>query len=53
MRNNHHRVMIRDFRRRFYVSVALTIPVLVLSPLIQSFFGFSFGVPGLRLVGHL
>ncbi len=46
MSNNHHRMMIRDFRRRFYVSVALTIPVLVLSPLIQSFFGFSFGFPG-------
>jgi P-type Cu2+ transporter len=44
--SEHHRMMIRDFRRRFYVSVALTIPVLVLSPLIQSFLGFSLGFPG-------
>ncbi len=42
----HHKMMIRDFRKRFYVSVVLTAPVLALSPLIQSFFGFSFGFPG-------
>jgi len=39
-------MMIRDFRRRFYVSIVLTLPVLALSPLIQQFFGFSFGFPG-------
>jgi len=32
--------MIADFRRRFWVSVALTFPVLALSPLIQSVLGF-------------
>jgi len=42
----HHRMMIRDFRRRFYVSVVLMIPVLALSPLIQQFLGFAFGFPG-------
>ena len=42
----HHRMMIRDFRRRFFVSLVLTVPVLALSPLIQSFIGFSFGFPG-------
>ena len=31
--------MIADFRRRFWVSLVLTLPILVLSPLIQSFFG--------------
>ncbi|MFP4212076.1 MAG: copper-translocating P-type ATPase [Alkalispirochaeta sp.] len=44
----HHRMMIRDFRRRFYVSVVLTVPVLALSPLIQEFLGFSFSFPGDR-----
>lgn len=44
--NNHHRMMIRDFRRRFYVSVVLMIPVLALSPLIQQLFGFTLGFPG-------
>ena len=42
----HHRIMIRDFRRRFYVTIILTVPVLALSPLIQSFLGFSFTFPG-------
>jgi P-type Cu2+ transporter len=43
---DHHRMMIRDFRRRFYVSVVLSVPVLALSPLIQEFLGFSFSFPG-------
>ena len=42
----HHRMMIRDFRRRFYVTIVLTLPVLALSPLIQQFLGFSFTFPG-------
>lgn len=44
--SEHHRMMIRDFKKRFYVSVVLTVPVLALSPLIQQFFGFTFGFPG-------
>ncbi|MDX1665644.1 MAG: copper-translocating P-type ATPase [Saprospiraceae bacterium] len=35
----HHRKMIRDFRKRFWVTLALTIPILLLSPLIQSWLG--------------
>lgn len=42
----HHRMMIRDFRKRFYFTLGLTLPVLALSPLIQSFIGFSFGFSG-------
>ena len=42
----HHRAMIADFRRRFFVSLALTLPVLALSPMVQSFAGVSFGFPG-------
>jgi Cu2+-exporting ATPase len=34
-----HTAMVADFRRRFWVSVVLTIPVLALSPLIQDLFG--------------
>ncbi len=36
---NHHAMRIADFRRRFWVSLALTVPILVLSPLIQGFIG--------------
>ncbi len=42
----HHRMMIRDFRLRFLVTIVLTLPVLALSSLIQQFLGFSFGFPG-------
>jgi len=42
----HHRMMIRDFRRRFFVTIVLTLPVLALSPLIQEFLGYSLGFSG-------
>ncbi len=35
-----HEAMIEDFKRRFTVSVILTIPILLLSPTIQDFLGF-------------
>lgn len=34
-----HGDMVADFRRRFWVSLALTIPVLILSPMIRDFSG--------------
>ncbi|MFP3869584.1 MAG: hypothetical protein ACLFVT_01715, partial [Syntrophobacteria bacterium] len=40
----HHARMVADFRRRFLVSLALTVPVLALAPLIQSFFGMEGGL---------
>lgn len=39
--HDHHAHMVADFRKRFWISVALTVPILVLSPLIQSFLGFA------------
>jgi cation transport ATPase len=36
-----HAAMIADFRLRFWVSLALTLPILLLSPLIQAFLGFE------------
>lgn len=33
----HHARMVADFRRRFWVSLVITLPVFVLSPLIQNF----------------
>ena len=43
---NHHSHMLADFRKRFIVSFILTFPVLLLSPTIQSFFGFELLFPG-------
>ena len=39
-------MMIRDFRRRFYWTLVLSLPVLGLSELIQGWLGFSFSFPG-------
>jgi Cu2+-exporting ATPase len=38
--------MLEDFKRRFYISTILTIPILILSPAIQGFFGFKLEFPG-------
>jgi Cu2+-exporting ATPase len=35
----HHAHMVADFRRRFWVSLVLTVPVIVLSPMIQELTG--------------
>ncbi len=37
---NHHAHMVADFRKRFWISLIVTIPILFLSPMIQSFLGF-------------
>lgn len=39
--HDHHKMMIDDFRKRFYVTLILTIPVLILSPMIQQWFRFN------------
>ena len=38
----HHQHMVQDFKKRFWVTLVLTIPVLVLSPTLQSLLG----IPG-------
>ena len=35
--HNHHQHMVADFKKRFIVSIILAVPVLLLSPLIQTF----------------
>ncbi len=39
--HNHHAMMVEDFKRRFFISVLITIPILVLSPMIQMFLGVN------------
>lgn len=43
---DHHRMMIEDFKRRFWISLVLTIPILALSPMIQGFLGVEWVFPG-------
>ncbi|MFO7790215.1 MAG: copper-translocating P-type ATPase [Bacteroidales bacterium] len=37
----HHAMMIKDFRKRFWISLIATIPILVLSPMIQGLLGYN------------
>ena len=43
---DHHAMMVVDFRRRFFYSVILMIPILALSPMIQMFLGVDWRFPG-------
>ena len=47
---SHHEHMIEDFKKRFYISLVLTVPILILSPMIQDFLGFSWQFPGSMIV---
>ena len=47
---NHHQQMVRDFKKRFIISAFVTIPILLLSPLIQQLLNFSFDFPGEKYV---
>ncbi|WP_198018973.1 hypothetical protein [Asinibacterium sp. OR53] len=44
--HDHHRMMIQDFRKRFWISTLITIPILLFSPMIQDFFGYKLLLPG-------
>ena len=37
----HHKHMVEDFKKRFFVSIIVTIPILLLSPLIQDFLNYT------------
>lgn len=43
---HNHSAMIEDFKRRFYVSLVLTVPILVLSDMIQYWLGFQLDFVG-------
>jgi len=46
--HDHHAMMERDFKRRFFIVAMLTVPVLILSPTVQGWFGFRLSFPGAR-----
>jgi len=37
----HHGAMVADFRRRFWISIAVTVPILAISPMLQDWLGLS------------
>ncbi|WP_183495693.1 copper-translocating P-type ATPase [Neolewinella aquimaris] len=44
--HDHHRMMIEDFKRRFWASLVLTVPVLLLAPMIQNWLGIEWDFSG-------
>ncbi|MBU8861342.1 MULTISPECIES: heavy metal translocating P-type ATPase [unclassified Micromonospora] len=40
-----------QFRRRFWLSLALTVPIVVTSHMVMEWFGYSLDLPGVRWVG--
>lgn len=48
--HDHHAHMVADFRKRFWISLIITVPVLILSPMIQNLLGFG---ESLRFSGDL
>lgn len=48
--HDHHAMMIADFRKRFYVVLVLTVPVMLLSKMIQHWLGITITFPGDKYV---
>jgi Cu2+-exporting ATPase len=44
--HDHHAMMVDDFKRRFVFSLFMTVPILLLSPMIQMFMGVDWRFPG-------
>ncbi|MGJ3236775.1 copper-translocating P-type ATPase [Marivirga sp.] len=39
--HEHHAEMIKDFKKRFWISIILTIPIMILAPMIQELLGYE------------
>src|SRR6187549_3603622 len=48
--HDHHAMMINDFKKRFWVSLILTVPILLLSEMIQHWLRFEIKFPGDKYV---
>jgi Cu2+-exporting ATPase len=48
--HGHHAHMIDDFKKRFWISLALSVPIIILAPMIQELLGYEFGFEGDRYV---
>lgn len=44
--HDHHAMMIADFRKRFYIVLVITLPILLLSPMIQHWLNIHIQFPG-------
>ncbi|MDN6626702.1 MAG: copper-translocating P-type ATPase [Pisciglobus halotolerans] len=47
---NHHAHMIEDFKKRFWVSLVISIPISILSPLFQDLFNYDISFTGSKIL---
>lgn len=48
--DNHHAEMISDFKKRFWISLLISVPIVILAPMIQELLGYEFRFQGDRYV---
>ena len=48
--HDHHKMMIADFKRRFYITLILTVPILLLSHMIQLWLGIKMNFKGSQYI---
>ena len=48
--HNHHAMMIADFKKRFYLVLILSIPIILLSTMIQKFMGVDWQFTGSKYI---
>lgn len=47
---NHHAHMIEDFRKRFWVSLIISVPISILAPMLQHLFNYEFSFIGSNIL---
>ncbi|WP_045465361.1 copper-translocating P-type ATPase [Sporocytophaga myxococcoides] len=53
MGHNHHEMMIDDFKKRFWVCLILSVPVILFSPMVQEILGYHLSFPGIQYLAFL
>lgn len=48
--HDHHKMMIADFKRRFYITLILTVPIMLLSHMIQQWLGIEINFKGSQYI---
>jgi Cu2+-exporting ATPase len=43
--HDHHAMMIDDFRKRFWISLLLSLPVIIISPMVQDILDYQLNIP--------
>jgi Cu2+-exporting ATPase len=53
MGHNHHEMMIDNFKKRFWICLILSVPVILFSPMVQKILGYQLTFPGIQYLAFL